>query len=591
MRPSILLAAVAAESIRAILPRATVDCPSCLGLLSQLQPLAKSSTDALVVQLTGLCIQLGAAPADVCSGVVNGAGPVLATALRQINVTGPTGERLCGALMNVCTTKTPVPFTVPFPKPPPVHPKVWKSRGRVPFRVAHLSDVHIDRGYTPGADANCTKPLCCRVFPDSPPTPSAPAGPNGNAHCDSPVSLAESMLAAVEHLQPRFSIFTGDVAERLVWLVNQSDVSTDLHDFNVEMARTLSAPVFPSVGNHDTSPVNLFARSTSNTVNNSQWVFDIDGRDWARWIRPAAASQVTHHSGSYSALVPGTQLRILALNTQYWYIQNFWLYDSDTFQPDPNGLFSFMVSQLQQAEDAGERVWIVQHIPSGGSDFSVDSSNHYDQVLQRYKHTIAGLFFGHTHGDQFQIAYSNYSARTAENAVSVAMIGPSLTPNSGNPAFKLYEVDPDTYELLDSTVYFTNTSDGAFQSSPTWAPLYSARAAYGPLVDPPLPKNAPLGPVFWHNLTVAFLANQPLFDAYIARISRGASASVCSDADGCRNRTVCDLRAMRSQDNCDVPTPGFSLRRRMEGEDSGLVETKCEGVGLADVFRAMAGWA
>jgi hypothetical protein len=40
--------------------------------------------------------------------------------------------------------------------------------------------------------------------------------------------------------------------------------------------------------------------------------------------------------------------------------------------PDPNGLLSFMVAQLQAAEDAKQRVWIIGHIPSGKADFSHD---------------------------------------------------------------------------------------------------------------------------------------------------------------------------------------------------------------------------
>jgi sphingomyelin phosphodiesterase len=74
------------------------------------------------------------------------------------------------------------------------------------------------------------------------------------------------------------------------------------------------------------------------------------------------------------------------------------------------------VDQLQAAEDAGQRVWIIGHIPIGAADLLVDQvcfsvgclhgfflfrrfaqSNYYDQVLQRYKNTIAAQFFGHTH--------------------------------------------------------------------------------------------------------------------------------------------------------------------------------------------------
>ncbi|KAJ7198285.1 sphingomyelin phosphodiesterase [Mycena pura] len=576
------------NAIRATL-QATIDCPTCVGLLGQLQALVLSAgNDALITQLTDLCIKL--APnvgADVCAGVVGptGAGPILAHDLRQINVTGATGQDLCSALLGVCGTKQVTPFTVAFPKPAPKCPKIFKSRGRPPFRVAHLSDVHIDRGYTPGSEANCTKPLCCRDF-DGPPTtpPTVPAGPNGNSHCDSPVPLADSMLEAVERLKPVFNIFTGDVVERLVWLINETVASSDLHDFNKEMTRKLSGPVYPSIGNHDTAPVNAFARSTSHTANDSQFVFDIQSADWEHWIQPAAAYEVLHNSGSYSTLVQGTSLRILAINTQYWYKQNFWLYDSDAFQPDPNDVLAFMIEELQRAEDRGERVWIIGHIPPGHSDFAVDQSNYFDQVLQRYKHTVAGLFFGHTHSDQFQIGYSNYSDQTAQTAVAVALIGPALTPNSGNPAVKVYDIDPDTYEVMDASVYFTNASDSHFQTNPKWSLLYSARETYGPLVG--LACDEPLSPAFWHNLTEVFATNDTAFQLFNTFISRDGAVSPCADP-ACVNTTICDLRALRSEN--DVETPGLPLRRRDAASGAALAShaSACEGVGLADIFAEM----
>lgn len=55
--------------------------------------------------------------------------------------------------------------------------------------------------------------------------------------------------------------------------------------------------------------------------------------------------------------------------------------------PDTNGLFEFMVEQLQQAEDAGQRAWIIGHIPSGKADLQHDfvrempfSNNHLADV-------------------------------------------------------------------------------------------------------------------------------------------------------------------------------------------------------------------
>ncbi|KAJ7077501.1 hypothetical protein C8R44DRAFT_755188 [Mycena epipterygia] len=100
----------------------------------------------------------------------------------------------------------------------------------------------------PGSEANCTKPICCRDFSDSPTTPTLPTGPNGNPHCDSPVPLAASMLEAIQRLNPKFSIFIGD--DKFRANQSRSDLSTDLHDFNAEMTSKLSAPISPSIVTH-----------------------------------------------------------------------------------------------------------------------------------------------------------------------------------------------------------------------------------------------------------------------------------------------------------------------------------------------------
>lgn len=82
-------------------------------------------------------------------------------------------------------------------------------------QVIHFSDVHIDRSYTAGAEADCTKPICCRNFDGATANVSEPAGPNGNSNCDSPVTLADSMLEAAQQFanDAAFTIFTGDVVE------------------------------------------------------------------------------------------------------------------------------------------------------------------------------------------------------------------------------------------------------------------------------------------------------------------------------------------------------------------------------------------
>ncbi|KAI0930669.1 hypothetical protein AcV5_007326 [Taiwanofungus camphoratus] len=285
-------------------------------------------------------------------------------------------------------------------------------------------------------------------------------------------------------------------------------------------------------------------------------------------------------------MAPGLNLRIISVNTQYWYKQNFWLYDSDTLQPDPNGILEFIVQELQAAEDAGQRAWIIAHMPPGRGDVMHDQSYYFDQITQRYKNTIAGQFYGHTHRDEFAIGYSNYSDQTAETAVSVAMIGPALTPMSGNPAFKVYDIDPDTFEIMDARTYMTNISDPMFQLHPTWELLYSARDTYGPLV-PSLPANASLSPAFWHNLTEVFYKNDTAFQTYVAHKSRGREFVRKPCRGTCKNETLCEMRTLRA-DVCGMASgPVFHLPGPGEHELVAAHYDSCEGTGVGHILRKM----
>lgn len=84
--------------------------------------------------------------------------------------------------------------------------------------------------------------------------------------------------------------------------------------------------IFVSIS--DTAPVNSFPRSTSLQGNSSQWVFDLAATKWEKWIGSEGAKQVREVSGCYSVLHPTVKgageakLRVISINTQYWYKQN-----------------------------------------------------------------------------------------------------------------------------------------------------------------------------------------------------------------------------------------------------------------------------
>ena len=174
--------------------------------------------------------------------------------------------------------------------------------------------------------------------------------------------------------------------------------------------------------------------------------------------------------------------------------------------------------------------------------------NPADQIIQRFDATISAVFYGHTHKDEFEIAYSTPAAPAADTAVMVSYIAPALTPTSGNPTFRVYSVDPVTFAVLDYTVYFANLTSPSYQSGPTWEKLYSVKDAYGSLLNPPVTDAADeLTPAFFHNLTVLFEEDDDLYQTWYARRTRDYSDATCTGT--CKTSSICQLRASQSQYN------------------------------------------
>jgi len=560
-------------------------CAGCHALLVPLAGVALLGDRAFAGIFVEVCKGLTDLDDDVCTGAVGTQAPALAHVLRTIDPLGQSAKKLCDALLGLCQPPAVNAYTVPLPAEPAT-PKLWVSTGKTPLRVVHFSDVHIDRRYTVGADAVCTKPVCCRKWADDTTPVEAPAGAMGMRNCDTPTALIQNFLNTIGS-DNKFSIFTGDVIEATVWLADQPTIKHDNELFANEIATLPDVPVYPAVGNHESSPTNQFPRKTTTKFSN-QWLFDTLGAGWKPIIGAAAANQVIDGSGSYALVVPGTSLRIVSVNTVYWYKTNWWLYDSNTQQPDPNGVLAFVVAQLKAAEDAGQRAWIVGHIPPGGrSDVLHDQSNYFNQIVQRFKHVIAGQFYGHSHVDEFMVGYSDYSKRNAATANGFAMVAPAFTPRSANPGYKVYDVDPDTYEIMDVKVFRANTAASDYHTNPVFKQTYSARATYGPKVAGGWKASDSLNATFWHKVTEAFETDTATFDAYRALLKPGGAVPEACDAE-CKRRALCDMRALRAQDRCTPSSPGLNLRRDLHARGEPAPAEGCKRAGFGEILQAAA---
>jgi sphingomyelin phosphodiesterase len=496
-----------------------------------------------------------------------------------MTVPSKTAVLFCTTLTGLCQyPAVDPPFLELPPKPANINRPV--PSGQTPIQIVQYSDIHVDPFYVPGSSFNCTKPICCRDYDtaDDAGNNSFPAGPYGDHHCDVPLSLEDSMYAAIRQTvpDPFVTLFTGDIVDHAVWNTTVPQNTLDIQNAYGRM--TNLGPIYGTIGNHEQNPVNALQPTAVGT--DAKWLYSLLSGIWTEWIDFSAASE-EQIFGAYSALVPNTTLRIISLNTNMYYTQNYWLYQN-IMEEDPSGQFAWLINELSQAETTGERVYIIGHMPFGIGDTLHDPSNGFDQIVNRFSDTIAGMFFGHTHKDEFQISYSDYESRSYTNAVGFSYVMPSLTPTDGMPAFRVYSVDPVTFAVLDATTYIADMTNPAFQTTgPVWTKYYSAKDTYGPAVEPAPGPNDELTPAFWHNVTEAMIADDDVFQGYWAKRSRGWDVSACEG--DCKTDAICQLQAARAQDNCVTPSPGIDFAKRDLSSDTGnheAFEIHC-GVSIA----------
>jgi sphingomyelin phosphodiesterase len=304
--------------------------------------------------------------------------------------------------------------------------------------------------------------------------------------------------------------------------------------------------VYGAVGNHDNYPVNSFP---SETIANSstEWLYKILSSQWSDSIGAAATKDV-EKGGRYSTKVPGHNLRIISINTNFYYYKNFWLY-KDPLEKDPQKQLGWLMDELEGAQKAKENVYIIGHMPMAFKGSFQHTADVFDQILTRYSSTVAAMFFGHTELDQVQITYADPQNKNFSNAIATSYIAPSLAPSRGMPAFRVYDVDPDTFGVLDMKTYIADMRDPKFQERPVWKKYYSAKASYGVKLNPPVNSpQAELTPAFWHNVTELFESDTTLLNTYCLRKTRGLDRQPPKRRE--RKQEICTIRGGRDEKEC-----------------------------------------
>jgi len=139
---------------------------------------------------------------------------------------------------------------------------------------------------------------------------------------------------------------------------------------------------------------------------------------------------------------------------------------------------AWLERQLAEARAAGEKVWVMGHIPPGIDPYSTVakfrdvcggkapveflSSDKMADLLVEYAGVVRLAIFAHTHMDEMRLlgAEGNEAAATAEHQVAVKIVS-SISPVDGNiSTFTVARIDPSSAILKDYDVIEASNQTG-----------------------------------------------------------------------------------------------------------------------------------
>ncbi|CAD8140740.1 unnamed protein product [Paramecium pentaurelia] len=313
------------------------------------------------------------------------------------------------------------------------------------YKVVQYTDLHIDTEYSEGADAFCNAPLCCRKEYGTPKDPNKGAQYWGTlASCDLPFRTVQNLLQFTkENIDPDFIIWTGDSIAHDVWQQFQSNQTIPTRIITEEIQKTMpTTQVYAMYGNHEAYPAEQYDMIGEST----QWLRDETSEMWKQYLSQEAYYQL-RRNGYYSQIDEKRNLKIIALNSQAYDYDNFFLMEGVT---DPRGMLKWLIQELQDAESKNQFAIIIAHIPPGDISCNSQWADRFSVVIERFEHVVSGLFYGHTHSDQI----SHIRSRIDGRYIKTIYIAPSVTTFTRyNPSFRVFYFNGKTNQIIDFSQY------------------------------------------------------------------------------------------------------------------------------------------
>ncbi|XP_011501160.1 PREDICTED: sphingomyelin phosphodiesterase-like [Ceratosolen solmsi marchali] len=523
--------------------RSKISCLTCKFIIHVVKFMIKTGKNdtEILSFIDTQCSVLQIQTPRVCTGVMNLIG---VDVVEIIKLSDMTSAQICNFVLdNSCLNGYDArhnwELNLPLSTISLTHPQSPPSENVPMLKVLQISDTHFDPYYQEGANANCNEPLCCRATNGFSKNHVTAAGKWGDYRkCDTPRRLLDNVLQhiAVTHKDIDYIIWTGDLPPHDIWNQTKEENLKNLQVTCKLIATYFEGiPIFPSVGNHESCPVDSYAPAFAPPRKSMSWLYDQLSKEWSRWL-PADTFETIRRGAFYSVLVK-PKFRIISINGNYCSRNNFWLLLNST---DPMGELTWLVHELNMAEAKREKVHIIGHIPPGQPDCLKIWSKNYYNIINRYEGTIMAQFYGHTHYDEFEIFYDT---KDFKRAINVGYIAPSITPwENVNPAYRIYYIDGDHSEttrlIIDHETWTMNLYEANKNDDPKWYKAYSAKDAY--LMTSVLPKD-------WDNLVNRMVQDKDLFEKYHRNYYRNSTVRPACNNE-CKRKSLCNLRCGRSYD-------------------------------------------
>ncbi|KAH3761947.1 sphingomyelin phosphodiesterase [Pelomyxa schiedti] len=340
----------------------------------------------------------------------------------------------------------------------------------------HFSDTHLDLDYAEGSPVECLSSdvglPCCHSHDIG----SGSAGHYGEVSCDASHALMGDILEEMHKLypDPDFIAFTGDImCHSDVTSINSKiiDAWNSLYDALEDTFP--GVPVYSSMGNHDTYPVDILR------PNGEEKVVSDMADVWSRTLSDTGALETASAYGYYSTVLPSNpKIRIISMNLMYTLKGNF---EVDGDDPDPAGQKAWLYDTLVDVAAKQEIPLLLLHGPLR-KDTKSNYTEWFTGLLDEFTTTGAGAvpvyqLGGHTHYDELQF----YRPSIGASSQSYMHLVPQTAFRQDLwPSVSVWVYDNiESMELGDMLLYHVNVTRANSELHITPELFYSTRDTWG----------------------------------------------------------------------------------------------------------------